>query len=160
MVQWRGIDRDGKYDSKALLKKWPESGPKLLWSYETLGDGHASATVTDDVVYTGGVDGDQGFIIADHSGKELWKKNYAKEWMDNYDGVRGTPLLDDGMLYMMSGHGELVALSAKDGEKVWSKNMLTEYGGRNLRFGMTENLLIEGDKLFVRLVVKKPMLLL
>lgn len=149
IAQWRGIDRDGKYDSKALLKKWPQSGPKLLWSYEALGDGHASATVTDDVVYTGGVDGNQGFIIAfDHSGKELWKKNYAKEWMDNYDGVRGTPLLDDGMLYMMSGHGELVALSAKDGEKVWSKNVLTEFDGRNLRWGITENLLIEGDKLF------------
>ncbi|WP_372639549.1 PQQ-binding-like beta-propeller repeat protein [Ancylomarina sp.] len=149
MSQWRGVKRDGTYDAKNLLKKWPEAGPKLVWHYDALGDGHASATVTDSRVYTGGVDGDQGFIIAfDHSGKVLWKKNYAKEWMDNYDGVRGTPLLNDGLLYIMSGHGELVAMSAENGEKVWSKNMLTEYGGRNLRFGMTENLLIEGDRLF------------
>jgi len=148
-TQWRGVNRDGKYNSKGLLKKWPESGPKLLWSYDALGDGHSSATVTDDVVYAAGVDGDNGFIIAfDHSGNQLWKNNYAKEWMDNYDGVRGTPLLDDGMLYMMSGHGELVGLSAKDGEKLWSRNMLSEFGGRNLRFGMTENLLVEGDQLF------------
>ncbi len=64
MMQWRGVDRDGKYDTKDLMKKWPEAGPKLLWSFDALGDGHASATVTDDIVYTGGVDGDQGFIIA------------------------------------------------------------------------------------------------
>jgi len=147
--QWRGGNRDGKYDAEGLMKKWPEAGPKLLWSYDALGDGHGSATVTDDVVFIGGVDGDQGFIIAfDHSGKQLWKKIYAKEWMDNYDGVRGTPLLNDGLLYILSGHGELVALSAKNGEKAWSKNVLTEYGGRNLRWGITENLLIEGDKLF------------
>ncbi|MFT5749213.1 MAG: outer membrane protein assembly factor BamB, partial [Ancylomarina sp.] len=79
--QWRGVNRDGKYEASNLLKKWPEAGPKLLWSFDALGDGHASATVTDDVVYTGGVDGDQGFIIAfDYAGKQLWKKNYAKEW--------------------------------------------------------------------------------
>ena len=147
--QWRGPNRDGKYPAKNLLKKWPESGPKLLWHYDDLGDGHASAAVTDTRIYTAGVDGEQGFVIAfDYSGKQLWKTNYAKEWLENYDGVRGTPLLDDGMLYIMSGHGELVAISAENGEKVWSKNMLTEYGGRNLRFGMTENLLIEGDKIF------------
>jgi len=149
MSQWRGTNRDGHYESTGLLKKWSSNGPKLLWHYDALGDGHASATVTDSEVYTGGVDGDQGFIVAfDHSGNQLWKKNYAKEWMDNYDGVRGTPLLNEGLLYIMSGHGELVAMSAENGEKVWSKNMLTEYGGRNLRFGMTENLLIEGDMLF------------
>ncbi|RXQ89864.1 alcohol dehydrogenase [Ancylomarina salipaludis] len=147
--QWRGPNRDGKYPAKNLLKKWPATGPKLLWHYDDLGDGHASATVTDTRIYTAGVDGEQGFVIAfDYSGKQLWKTNYAKEWLENYDGVRGTPLLDHGMLYIMSGHGELVALSANSGEIIWSKNMLTEYGGRNLRFGMTENLLIEGDKIF------------
>lgn len=149
MSQWRGVNRDGIYEATNLLKKWPEAGPKLLWHYDALGDGHASAAVTDSKVYTAGVDGEMGFVIAfDHSGKQLWKKNYAKEWMDSYDGVRGTPLLNDGLLYMLSGHGELVALSAKNGEKLWSKNLLTEYGGRNLRWGITENLLIEGDMLF------------
>ena len=58
--QWRGPNRDGKYPAKNLLKKWPESGPKLLWHYDDLGDGHASAAVTDTRIYTAGVDGEQG----------------------------------------------------------------------------------------------------
>ena len=149
MSQWRGSNRDGQYESSGLLKKWPDAGPKLLWHYDELGDGHASAAITATHVYTAGVDGDQGFVIAfDHSGKQLWKKNYAKEWMDNYDGVRGTPLVHEGLLYMMSGHGELVAMSAESGDIVWTKNVLKDYDGRNLRWGITENLLINGDMLF------------
>jgi len=54
VAQWRGPDRDGKYNETGLLKQWPESGPKLLWHYDELGDGHSSAAVTNDMVYTAG----------------------------------------------------------------------------------------------------------
>ena len=47
-AQWRGPDRDGIYHETGLLKSWPESGPRLLWHFDELGDGHTSPAVTTD----------------------------------------------------------------------------------------------------------------
>ncbi|WP_321297443.1 PQQ-binding-like beta-propeller repeat protein [Marinifilum fragile] len=148
-AQWRGENRDGKYPDSNLLKSWPAEGPKMLWHFDQLGDGHASAAVTEKYVYTGGTEGDEGFVIAfDHSGKQVWKQIYGKEWMDSYDGVRTTPMINDGMLYVLSGLGELVAMNADDGTIIWKKNVIDEYEGSNIRWGLTENLLVEGENLF------------
>ena len=38
-----------------LLKKWPDDGPKLLWHFDELGDGHTSAAVTGSGIYTSGM---------------------------------------------------------------------------------------------------------
>ena len=147
--QWRGKNRDGKYHETALLKKWPEDGPKLLWHFDELGLGHASACVTNEMVYTAGTTSEDGFIIAfDHSGKEVWRITYGKEWMDSYDGIRTTPVVNGGKLYMLSGYGKLVCLDAKTGNEIWNLDLFEKYLGRNTRWGMTENLAIEGDKLF------------
>jgi len=92
--QWRGDNRDGKYNETELLKKWPEDGPKLLWHYDELGKGHASAAVANNMVYTAGTLDGNGYIFAfDNSGKLLWKTDYGKEWVENFPGVRSTPLI-------------------------------------------------------------------
>jgi len=52
--QWRGSNRDGIYPNESLLKKWPDAGPKLLWSVNGLGNGYSSAAVTSDRVYITG----------------------------------------------------------------------------------------------------------
>jgi outer membrane protein assembly factor BamB len=51
LYEWRGPDRSGIYNESGLLKKWPESGPKLVWEAENLGDGYSSPTITDNAVY-------------------------------------------------------------------------------------------------------------
>ena len=92
--QWRGKNRDGIYNETGLLKKWPTTGPKLLWHFDKLGEGHSSASVTKNRVYTSGTSGENGFVIAfDHQGKTLWKTIYAQEWLESYEGVRTTPLI-------------------------------------------------------------------
>jgi len=148
-AQWRGDNRDGIYQESGLLNEWPSEGPKLLWHFDALGAGHASAAVTESTVYTAGTEAEDGYVIAlDHSGKTLWKQIYGKEWMDSYDGVRTTPMIYEGMLYLMSGFGKVVAMNAQDGAIVWTKDILADYGGENVRWGVTENLVVEGDKLF------------
>ena len=151
IAQWRGENRDGKYDETGLLKKWPESGPKLLWHYDELGVGHASAAVTDKMVYTAGTTTEgNGFIIAlNHSGKQVWKAEYGKEWVKDWDGVRSTPLVYGENIYLLSGYGKLVCLNAKNGKSIWSVDVFKDYDGKNIRWGITENLLIDGNKLFV-----------
>jgi len=151
VAQWRGSERDGKYDETGLLKQWPESGPDLLWHYDELGDGHASAAVTSDMVYTAGtsVEGN-GFVIAlNHSGEKIWKTEFGKEWLDNFDGVRSTPLIYDNKVYIMSSFGELVCMDTENGNIIWEVILFTDYDGRNIKWGVTENLLIDDNKLFV-----------
>jgi outer membrane protein assembly factor BamB len=147
--QWRGDNRDGIYNEKGLLKKWPDEGPKLLWHFDELGDGHASAAVTKTMVVTAGMIGEQGFVYAfDHTGKLLWKTEYGAEWAKNWNGVRSTPLVYNDKIYIYSSFGKLVCLNSTDGKILWSVDVMTDYDGRNITWGVTENLLIDEDKIF------------
>jgi len=151
-VQWRGDNRDGKYTDTGLLKEWPAEGPKLLWHYDKLGDGHASAAVTDDKIITCGVEDNNGFVIAlDQKGNKLWQTTYGKEWMDSWNGVRSTPLISQGKAYIVSGYGVVACINIADGSMIWTIDAMEKYQGRNIKWGFTENLLIDGDKLFLTL---------
>ncbi len=148
--QWRGPDRDGFYPDKNLLKVWPEEGPELLWSFEGLGKGYTSVAVTKDKIYTSGVLDSLSYIFAlNHSGELLWKKDYGKPWTNNFPGTRSTPLIYDGAGYLLSGLGKLVCYDLNNGETIWSVDLYKDYLAREVRFGMTENLLIDEGKLFV-----------
>ncbi len=151
VAQWRGEDRDGKYNETGLLKEWPVAGPQLLWHFDELGVGHASAAVTNEMVYTAGTSEEgNGFVIAlNHSGEKVWKTEFGKEWVENWDGVRSTPLIYDGKVYIMSSYGELVCMNAENGDIIWEVDLFTDYDGRNIQWGVTENLLIDENKLFV-----------
>lgn len=148
-VQWRGDNRDGIYNEKGLLDVWPTDGPKLLWHFDDLGVGHASAAVTKDKVYTAGTHDNTGSIFAfNNSGDLLWKSEYGKEWITNYPGIRSTPVIDKNKLYIMSGYNKVSCMNADNGELIWAVDLMSEYDGRNIRWGICENLVISGNKLF------------
>jgi outer membrane protein assembly factor BamB len=148
-VQWRGDNRDGMYSETGLLKVWPKNGPELLWHFDGLGDGHTSAAVTGNIVYITGTGDDYGYVFAfDHNGALLWKEKYGQEWVESYPGVRTTPLVYDNKLYIMSGMAGLYCLDAKDGKMIWQVDLVSEYGCRNIRWGITENLAFLDDKIF------------
>jgi outer membrane protein assembly factor BamB len=148
-AQWRGPDRDGKYPETGLLKKWPETGPKLLWHFEGLGEGHSSAAVANERVYTAGLIEGIGYLFCfDLDGKLVWKVPYGEEWTESWPGVRSTPLVHDGKIYQLSGFGKLVCRRSDNGEFIWSVDVLKDYHGPNIQWGVTENLLVDGDKLF------------
>jgi outer membrane protein assembly factor BamB len=149
-AQWRGKNRDGIYNETGLLRSWPESGPTLLWHYDNIGAGHSSAAVVShDKVYTAGMIDGKGHIFAfSLDGKLVWDTPYGDEWTENYPGTRTTPLINDGKVYLMSSFGKIVCLSADKGNILWSVENMKEYDGRNIVWGVTENLLIDGEKLF------------
>lgn len=150
IAQWRGAERDGKYPDKDLLKSWGENGPDLLWHYDDLGDGHASASVMNDLVYTAGTDtAGNGFVIAlSHKGEKVWQSVYGKEWMESYEGARSTPVIFEGKVYVVSSYGQLACMNADNGNIIWKKDLFTDYDGINIKWGVTENLLIDGDILY------------
>ena len=150
--QWRGPNRDGKSADTGLLKQWPEGGPKLLWSVEGIGTGFSTVTVADGTVYVTGLVGENGVLSAyDLDGKLKWKKEYGPDWAPPqrslHPGVRTSATVDDGLVYVHSGMGELVCLDAKSGEKKWSLNTFQKFGGRNIQWGLSESILIDGSNL-------------
>ncbi len=148
-AQWRGPARDGIYNDKGLLKKWPDAGPALLWHFDGLGEGHSSAAVTNDRAYTAGIIEGIGYIFCfDLDGKLVWKVPYGEEWTESWPGVRSTPLVHNGKIYQLSGFGKLVCRNSINGDFVWSVDVLKDYQGPNIKWGVTENLLIDGNKLF------------
>ena len=146
--QFRGPDRNGKFAAEGLLDKWPEGGPAMLWSTEGLGESYATLSFGDDRMYTTGVVKEQGHAFAlDLSGKQLWSVPYGPVHPGNgYPGTRTTPTFSDGKIFLLSSMGLAVALDASTGEKVWSKNLLEEFGGPNLYFGISESPLVDGDR--------------
>jgi outer membrane protein assembly factor BamB len=147
--QWRGPNRDGIYTEAGLLKKWPDAGPKLLWHFDALGDGHTSVAVTGSAIYTSGMINGTGFVFAfDHAGKLLWKKDFGKEWAENWNGTRSTPLVVDDKLYVMSSYWNLVCMNTATGQTIWSVDLEKEYGARNNEWGISENLLYDGNVLY------------
>jgi outer membrane protein assembly factor BamB len=149
ITQWRGPYRDGIYYESGLLKKWPDAGPKLIWHFDELGDGHTSAAVTGSGLFTTGMIDGKGFVFAFNlKGKLIWKKEYGTEWAESHNGVRSTPLIVDGKLYLLSTYLKLFCLNSSDGQTVWTVDLVKEYGARNIEWGVAENLLSDGNVLF------------
>lgn len=148
-AQWRGPNRDGIYPAAGLPHIWPDGGPTLLWHYDELGPGHASAAVANNKIYTAGVINNIGYIFCfAMDGTLLWKIPYGEEWMESWPGVRSTPLITDGKVYLLSGFGKLFCRNAEDGAFIWSADITKDYDGVNIKWGFTENLAFDGNKLF------------
>ena len=145
--QWKGPNRDGISHEKGLLKKWPKEGPKLLWSANDLGEGFSTVSVANGIIYTTGMINKEGFLFAfDLHGKFKWKKPYGPEWAKSHPGTRCTPTIDGDRVYVFSGRAGLYCFDAKTGENKWSMDTLEKFGGKLLRWGMAESVLIDGNK--------------
>lgn len=147
--EWRGPNRDGIYPEKGLLTEWPEEGSTLLWKFTELGEGFSSPTFVGEKMFISGtIDSVSYLFNLDLNGNLIWKTAYGKEWMKSYPGVRSSPTIVDDQVYILSGIGELFCLSAENGSLVWKKNLITEFGAQPTQYGMSENLLIDGDMIF------------
>ena len=79
-------------------------------------------------------------------GKKVWTRKNGKAWARSYPGTRSTPTITDGQLYHLSGIGNLRCLKAGSGELAWSVNILEEFDGRNITWGLAESPLVIGDQ--------------
>ncbi|HKG62127.1 MAG TPA: PQQ-binding-like beta-propeller repeat protein [Pyrinomonadaceae bacterium] len=150
--QWRGPNRDGISKETGLLKEWPAQGPSLVWKAAGAGRGYSSFSISDGKLYTMGLRGDREFVIAFDvaTGKEAWATAHGSAFRnDRGDGPRGTPTIDGDRIYALGGSGDLSALDAKTGKIVWSKNVLKEFGGSNITWGISESPLVLGNKVLV-----------
>jgi len=148
--QWRGENRNGMYGETGLLKAWPANGPELLWKFEGLGEGYTSAAIANGKIYiTGQTDDKLMLYVLNLNGQLITKKEVGKEWDTNYTGTRCTITINDGKLYIFNSLGQLRCLNETTLKEIWKKDVLTDFDGKNLVYGMTESPLIVGDKIFI-----------
>jgi len=152
-TNFRGPNRDGRYDEMAVLTTWPAQGLTPLWK-QPAGLGYASFTIADGRAYTIEQRRKQEVVAAYdvNTGRELWLQGWNAEYSpgdDTGDGPRTTPTWDDGRLYALGATGELRCLDAKTGAVSWGKNILSDNQAENLQWAMAASPLIVDDKVIV-----------
>ena len=150
-TNFRGPNRDGKYDEMQVLTSWPAQGLPLVWK-EPAGVGYASFSIADGRAYT--IEQRRGKeVVAAYdvnTGRELWIQSWSAEYTDETgDGPRTTPTWDDGWLYALGATGELRCINAKTGAVRWGKNILSDNQAQNLPWAMAASPLIVDDKVIV-----------
>jgi len=144
ITQWRGPNRDGKYNETQLLKQWPENGPQLLWSTETLGAGFAAPVVTSDKLFVNGVINGKSHLFAfDLKGRLLWKSPNGKEFTGegysaNFPGARPSPTVVGDLVYTSSGLGRIACFETSTGKEKWAVDMVKDLKGYLNEFGYAE----------------------
>lgn len=149
---WRGPQRNGIYNETGLLKEWPEDGPELAWSYEGLGLGHSAVAVANNKVFVTSVKDtieSMGTLFAfDLAGNLVYEKEYGKDFALNFHGTRSTPVVVDNHIYIESGMGAVYCLNTENGEEIWSKDFIKDFGVDSvIQFGFSESVLIDGENL-------------
>lgn len=147
--QFRGPRRDNLSPESGLADKWPEGGPELLQTISGIGEGYASVSLVGELMYTmGNVDGGEQVIALNRkTGEIVWKTRNGDEYREGQgNGPRGTPTVVAGMVYSLGGNGDLSCIKADNGEMVWQVNILKEFGGSNITWGISESVLIDDGK--------------
>lgn len=135
---FRGPARDGS-TPEALRTNWDEVPPKVLWRVP-MRNGFSSFSVTEGRAFTLverqiGANYREVCVGVDAAtGKELWAQPI--DAADQYDGTgisgaagpRSTPVVEAGKVYVLSAYLRLFCFEASTGTKVWSHDLIADYG--------------------------------
>jgi len=147
--RFHGPRGDNVSDDTGLLTEWPEGGPPLAWKVQGIGFGYSGVTIADGTLYTSGnIDGASTITAMSLDGEFRWQVNNGRAFDDDgsYPGTRSTPTIDGEFIYDQSPLGQVGCFRAKDGERVWTRNVLDDFDGEQTRWAVAESLLIDGDR--------------
>jgi outer membrane protein assembly factor BamB len=149
--QWRGPNRDGSSPETALLTDWPAGGPPVLWR-QPVGRGFSSVAVAGGRLYTMEEEatGSTAVTCRDaRTGREVWRFRYAEEYWERFgSGPRSTPTVDGDFVYAVGPTGIFHCLRADTGAKVWRHDLMQEFQGRKMQYGVSFSPLVDGDLVY------------
>lgn len=128
----RGPDYNGRSAEIGLADEWPVEGPPVLWHRE-LGQGYSAFVARGDQVYTQAqsLGGQYVYCLDADTGATKWRHRYAgpHELIGVYPGPRATPTLSGECVYFAAPDGLIGCLHAGTGQRVWSRNVVRDFGG-------------------------------
>jgi len=152
-TDFRGPNRDGRYEETPILTAWPRRGLTRLWK-QPVGRGYASFVIAEGRAFTIEQRRDREVVAAYdiNTGRELWANSWAADFREAMggDGPRATPTWHEGRLYALGAEGEFRCLEAATGKVLWSKNILADNGASNLTWAMSASPLIVDEKVIVQ----------
>src|SRR5204862_3101839 len=107
-TDFRGPNRDGRYDEMPILTKWPAAGLPQLWR-QPIGGGYASFVIARGRAFT--IEQRRHKEVATAydlaTGRELWANGWEGEFQESLggDGPRATPTWHDGRVYVLGASG-------------------------------------------------------
>lgn len=150
--QWRGPERSGVSRETGLLDAWPAGGPPLAWRAEGAGAGYSSMAVAGGRLYTLGSRGQTEYVMAFDAadGTKLWEAAHGSPYRsDRGDGPRSTPTVHGQRVSVLSSRGVLSSFDAASGTRVWSVDLVREFGGSVPNWGFSESPLVVDDRVVV-----------
>ncbi len=145
--QWKGPRRDNISAETGLAKQWPAEGPLRLWKADGLGKGYSTVSIADGKIYATGMIEKEGFLFClDSDGKLLWKQSYGEEWSASFPGARSTPTVQNGQVYVISGHGKVICFNSQTGQQIWQADPVTDFEGKHGNWGGGQSPLVIDDK--------------
>ncbi len=151
---WRGPNRDGLSSETGLVDKFPTLGPPIKWHVNGLGAGYSSVAIDAGRIFTmGSAKGDCQLIALNYAnGHRIWSTSIGK------GDPNSTPTVDGDRVYGLTRNGSLACLNVADGKPLWSKSLNTDFGGSTPKWGYSESVLIDGDRVVCTPGSKQAML--
>lgn len=148
--QWRGPRRDGLCTETGLLPRWPAGGPTRLWQAGQLGRGYSSPVIVGERLYLTGDVGEELHLFAlDLNGRPVWRAQNGRAWRTPYPGARASVTYAGGRLYHLNAHGRVACLDAASGQEQWAVELFERFGGQNITWALSENLLVDRGRVYV-----------
>lgn len=162
--QYRGPNTDGTTPEK-IAHVWPPAGPKVLWKTASTNGFSSFAVAGARCFMLEGREAEgapQEVLVARdaNTGKEGWTAPLGAAKYDGGgdsgtndnkggDGPRSTPTTDGAHVFTMSAKLVLQSFDAATGKELWKKDLMAEFGGRNIQWQNAASPLLEGGLLYV-----------
>jgi outer membrane protein assembly factor BamB len=151
--QWRGPFFNGSTDETKLPDSWDWT-ENVAWVSPLPGPSGATAIISNSKVFVSSmVDNSPDFVALcfdEKDGKKLWEhhigsdsRRYARNNI-----ASPSPVADGKNVFFLYASGDLVGFDY-EGNRLWSRNIETEYGNLALQFGYSSSPMLYGGKLFV-----------
>lgn len=127
--QFQGPDRNGTSPESGLVHAWPETGPRVLWTFP-LSEGFAGPAIRDGEVYLLDRVDDQQDVLRCFSldtGQELWNFAYDAPGKVGHGGSRTTPTVTDAYVFTVGMLGHFYCVDRATHQPVWSKDLFAEF---------------------------------
>ncbi len=155
--QWRGVNRDGQWTEKGLIRKF--AGPEIPIKWRVpIGSGYSGPTVAKGRVYvTDRVAEPQQLervhCFDEKTGEKIWSHSYEAPYggVSYPAGPRASVTLDEGRAYALGALGHLHCFDAARGKLLWSRDLNREYEINLPTWGIAASPLIEKDVVILQI---------
>ena len=133
--QWRGVQRDGRWNETGITQDLPEGQLPLDWSIP-IGPGYSGPTVAEGRVYVmdraatddGSTQNERILCVSAKNGEKIWEHLYAAPYKIGYTaGPRASVTIDRGEAFAVGAMGHFFALNAATGHVLWQHDLKAEY---------------------------------